>query len=181
MANNSGRTKSLKWSAVGLVIAIVAVAIVAYAANSLLISKAGASDQPSATPNPTQEAIATITPTEAPTPNPTLIPVPVDFTYEPGSQYSFTLTVDVDLNDGMSNQEAVTVAKALINHELKDVSYYIKATKGNETCWTVNFNWESSSRVGLPSGEVLTNSDLSHVFNVEINLADRSIDYARCM
>jgi hypothetical protein len=180
MANNSGRTKSLKWSTAGLVIAIIAVAVVAYAANSLLISKAGSSDQPSATPNPTEEAIATITPTEAATPNPTHIPVPVEFTVKPGSQYSFTLTVDVDLNDGMSSQEAITVAKTLIDHELKDVSYYVKSTKGNETRWMVNFNWETSSITDLPSGEVNTNPDLRHFFNVNIDLLTRTIDYNRC-
>jgi hypothetical protein len=181
MANHSGRPKSLKWSAVCLVIAIVVVAIVAYEANSLLISKAGSSNQPSATPSPTEAAIATITPTEVATPNPTRIPVPVDFTYKRGSQYSFTLTVDVDLNDGMSNQEALTVAKGLIDHELKDVSYNVEFADGNETYWEVDFNWEGSTIVGLPSGEVYTNSGLGHFFNVYIDLIDRTINYTRCM
>jgi hypothetical protein len=180
MANNSGHTKSLKWPAIGLVIAIAVVAIVAYEVNSLLISKAGSSDQPSVTPSPTEEVIATVMPTEVPTPNPTLVPVPVDFTFKPGSQYSFTLTVDVDLNDGMSSQEALTVAKALIGHELTDVSYKVESSKGNETDWEVDFNWEYSSVVGLPSGEVHTDLDLGHFFNVYINLTDRSIDYTRC-
>jgi hypothetical protein len=180
MANNSGRPKSLKWSAVCLVMAIVIIAIIAYAANSLLTSKASASDQPSTTPNPTEAAIATMTPTEVATPNPTRLSVPIDFTYKPGSQYSFKLTVNVDLNDGMSSQEALTVAKALIDHELKDVSYYVKSTKGNDTYWEVDFNWEMSSLVGLPNGEVNTNSGLGHFFNVDINLTDRSINYARC-
>jgi hypothetical protein len=182
MANNSRDSKGLKWSAVGLLITIVAIAIVAYAANSMLFSNTDSSNQSSLTPNPTQEAtIATITPTEAATPNPTRIPVPVDFTYKSGSQYAFTITADVDLNDGMSSQEALTVAKAFIDHDLKDVSYYVKSTRGNDTYWEVDFNWEMSSLVGLPNGEVNTNSGLGHFFNVYINLIDRSIDYARCM
>lgn len=180
MANNSGHTKSLKWPAVGLIIAIVAIAIIAYAANSLLVPKADSSDQPSATPNPTETVIATITPTEVPTPNPTPIPVPVDFTNKPGSQYSFTITVDVDLNDGMSSQEALTVARAFIDYNLKDVSYCVKSIKGNDTYWEVDFNWETSSWVGLPNGEVNTNAGLGHFFNVYINLPTRTIDYTRC-
>ncbi len=113
-------------------------------------------------------------PTPTITPGPTLIPVPIDFTCNVGSPYAFTVTVAVDLNDGMDRAEAIAVGEAIFNHEMTNATYEIKSANGSGTGnWTVCFLWGAVSPDGYhePHG---------HFFNVQINSLNRTVTYSRC-
>jgi hypothetical protein len=125
---------------------------------------------------PTLEPTPTNTPFPTATPNPTLIPIPVKFSCgEAGNPYAFSVTVAVDLNNGMDKAEAITVAEAIINHELTNASYEVKSSDNNAGLWNVNFSWECTA---LATDGTL---HLGHIFDVIINPFNQTVKYTRCM
>jgi hypothetical protein len=125
---------------------------------------------PQATSTPTAEPTPIPSPTPIPTPTATPLPVPIDFTCG-----SLKVTVNVDLNDGMNREEAITVAEAIINHELTNPAYEVETTEMDENgIWKVNLNWEYAN---LASADQL---NLSHYFNEVINPLNQTVTYTRC-
>ena len=130
--------------------------------------------------------ISAIEPTPTPKPSsspaPTLIPIPVDFTIPVGLTVggsSNVFTVNVDLNDGMSRDEAITVAESILNRELTNALHELKSAEvDNEGIWNVDFNWEYP--MTLENGTQLT-PVLSHFFDVIINPQNLKATYASCM
>jgi hypothetical protein len=124
------------------------------------------------TPTTTDEPTPTPTPTT--TPSPTIIPVPIDFTCNSGSPYAFTVTAAVDLNDGMNQAEAITVAEAIFNHEMTNATYEVKSANASDAgTWTVYLLWGAVSPDGYHESH-------SHFFNVVANPLDRTVTYSRC-
>ena len=102
------------------------------------------------------------------------MPVPVDFTCDIGSPYAFTVTVVVDLNDGINIDEAIVVAEAIFNHELINATYEVKSANASDgEIWMVYLLWGAVSPDGYHESH-------SHYFNVEINPLDRTVTYSRC-
>jgi hypothetical protein len=132
-------------------------------------------EAPTATPTLVPTLTPAPTPTQTPLPSPTLIPIPVDFTCgDVGSPYAFTVTVAVDLNNGMDRAEAITVAEAIINHELTKVTHEVKSVNNDSGLWNVNFSWEYTSAT---TNGTLT---LGHFFDVAINPQNQTVRYNRC-
>ncbi len=135
------------------------------------------------------------TPTPKPSPSPTssLIPIPVDFTIPVGLTIKGTsnvFTVNVDLNDGMSRDEAITVAETILNRELTNTLHELKSAEvNNEGIWNINFSWEYASfftpRTDLPYPTETTSIPitpvLGHFFDVVINPQNLTATYTRCM
>jgi hypothetical protein len=84
------------------------------------------------------------------------------------------VTVAVDLNNGMDRAEAITVAEAIINHELTKVTYEVKSVNNDSGLWNVNFSWEYTSAT---TNGTLT---LGHFFDVAINPQNQTVRYNRC-
>ena len=98
----------------------------------------------------------------------------VTFTFNSLIIYSFTVIVNVDLNDGMNQAEATMVAEAIINHELTSAVHEFKSANVTDAeIWTINFSWGAIS----PNGH---QESLSHYFDVTINPSDRTVTYSRC-
>jgi len=131
------------------------------------------------TPTATNEPTATTEP--SPSPTSTLIPMPVDFTIPIGLTVggsSNVFTVNVDLNDGMSRDEAISVGETILNRELTNALHELKSAEvNNEGIWNVNFNWEYANMVG-PNGT--GTPVLSHFFDVIINPQNQTATYTRC-
>lgn len=136
---------------------------------------------------PTENSLnASIAPTATPEPSPsptsTLIPIPVDFTIPVGLTVggsSNVFTVNVDLNDGMSRDEAIIVGETILNRELTNAIHTVKSAEVNsEGIWNVNFNWEYAN-LTLENGTQLT-PVLSHFFDVIINPENQTATYTRC-
>lgn len=163
-----------------LLVVVVVLVVFALSINGLLVSSAGSSNQPASSATPTQPP-PTASPTEAatPRPSPTQIPIPVDFTcsYE-GNIETFTVTATVDLNDGMNSDEAVTVATAIIDHELTNAKHEVRITETSSGEWHVGFNWEYGM---IDANGTALESTLGHVFDVTINVGNRTAAYTRCM
>jgi hypothetical protein len=102
------------------------------------------------------------------------MPAPLDFICDIGSSYAFTVTVVVDLNDGMNNDEAIVVAETIFKHELINATYEVKSTNatGAES-WTVYLLWGAVSPHGYHESH-------SHFFNVVVNPLNRTVTYSRC-
>jgi hypothetical protein len=135
---------------------------------------------PTEAPTVTSTLVPTLTPaptpTQTPLPSPTLIPNPVDFTCgDVGNPYAFTVTVPVDLNDGMNQAEAITVAEAIINHELTKATYEVKSVNNNSGLWNVDFSWEYTSFT------INGTLKLCHFFDVAINPQNQTVTYNRCL
>jgi hypothetical protein len=128
---------------------------------------------PTSTPanvTPTLASNSTLTPT----PTAVHMPVPIDFTCDIGSPYAFIVTVVVDLNDGMNNDEAIVVAEAIFNHELKNATYEVKSANASDAeIWTVYLLWGAVSPDGYHESH-------SHFFNVVVNPLNRTVTYSRC-
>ena len=92
-----------------------------------------------------------------------------DFTCQPDSNYPFTVSAHVDLEDGMGKTEAVLVAAKVFAHEMTNAKFALKsATVDDAGVLTVKFSWG----IGQES--------LSHYFNVEINPLNQIATYSRC-
>jgi hypothetical protein len=85
------------------------------------------------------------------------------------------VTVPVDLNDGMNQAEAITVAEAIINHELTEATHEVKSVNNDSGLWNVDFSWEYTS---LTMNGTL---GLCHFFDVTINPQNQTVTYNRCM
>jgi hypothetical protein len=163
-------------------IIIVTLLLLIFFSNSFGYSKTNLMvTQSTPTPQP-QTITQTLAPTSSPsstptaTPNPTLIPIPVKFSCgEAGNPYAFSVTVAVDLNNGMDKAEAITVAETIINHELTNASYEVKSSDNNAGLWNVNFSWEYT---GFATNGTL---HLGHIFDVIINPFNQTVKYTRCM
>jgi hypothetical protein len=161
---------------VGLIITILSVSVFMVSSNFLsgsAVSVIPVVNNPISEQNFTQAS---------PSPQPTLMPIPVDFTIPVGSAVggsSNVFTVNVDLNDGMSRDEAITVAETILNRELTNALHELKSAEvNNEGIWNVNFNWEYANMVGPDDTGTPV---LSHFFNVIINPQNRTATYTRCM
>jgi hypothetical protein len=97
----------------------------------------------------------------------------VNFACNAGSPYEFTVTVKIDLSDGMNSTEAVMVAREIFEHEL-NATYAVKSAEADDAgVWTVDLSWEFD----LPSGKPEV---LNHFFDVTINPLDQTVTYSRC-
>ncbi len=166
-----------------LVTAIVVILIVSLSFSGLFAAIPNQSPESTPTPTPTTTITplsptptATPVPTQTATPNPTRMPVPIDFTCG-----AFSVTVGVDLNDGMDNAEAIAVATAIFDHELPNAAHEVKSAQATSNeVWQVGFNWELSSSATLPNGTAVE-LKLGHVFDVTIYAQNRTVTYTRCM
>jgi hypothetical protein len=164
-----------------LLLAVVVLVVFVLSVNGLFVSSADSSNKPvssaTSTPPPT-----TVSPTvvATATSSPTQIPIPVDFTCSYGDDIKkFSITVAVDLNDGMNRDEAVTVATAIIDHELANAKHELRIAEVTSTCdWHVGFNWEYNM---IDTNGTILEPTLGHVFDVTINVANRTATYTRCM
>ncbi len=65
-----------------------------------------------------------------------------DFACQPNSNYPFTVSAHVDLEDGMTRTEAVLVATKVFAHEMTNAKFTLKsATVDDAGVWTVKFSW----------------------------------------
>ncbi len=104
----------------------------------------------------------------------------VDFTCNAGSKYAFTVTVKIDLSDGMDSAEAVTVANAIFKHEMTEAIYELKSTKAHDDgIWSVNLSWEYSP-MRSTTGEQDASPPFGHYFEVVINPLNQTVTYSRC-
>jgi hypothetical protein len=98
----------------------------------------------------------------------------VNFTCHAGSEYAFVFTVEVDLSNGMSSDEATAVARCLYEFNMNQTNYEVKSVQSDgEGAWTVFLLWGSVSAKG----------DLekhSYYYNIHINTGDRTVEYDRC-
>jgi hypothetical protein len=108
------------------------------------------------------------------TPSPMSNQMPVDFTCSVGSSDSFTVTVAVDLEDGMNKTEALAVADAIFNHEVTNAEHIIKSVEVNDAnVWIVNLSWGMI----YADGE---KESLTHFFDITINSQNQTATYTRC-
>jgi len=122
------------------------------------------------TPAATDDPLPTPKPSTAPTPTP--IPIPVDFTIN-GSSHN-VLTVNVDLNDGMSREEAILVAQQLFSYAHSHATYELKSAEVNDAgVWIVSLPWGIVWADG-------TQENHSHFFVTTIDPTTLTIEYATC-
>lgn len=122
-----------------------------------------------ATPTPTDEPTSIPTPAPTLTPTPTPIPIPVDFIVG-----SVTLTVNVDLNDGMNREEAILVAQPLFAYVHSHATNELKSAEVNEAgVWTVSLPWGAVSPDGYQESH-------GHYFIATIDPTTRTADYNTC-
>ena len=120
---------------------------------------------------PTASNEPTSTPKPSPSPTSTLIPIPVDFTINCSSN---VLTVNVDLNDGMSRDEAVLVAQQLLAYAHSDYTYELKSAEVNDAgVWTVSLPWGAVSPDGYQENH-------GHFFVATIDSPSRTVAFGTC-
>jgi cytoskeletal protein RodZ len=123
------------------------------------------------TPTLTDEPTPTPTPAPASTPTPTPIPIPVDFTVKGDN---LTLTVNVDLNDGMNREEAILVAQQVFAYVHSSSTNELKSAEVNEAgVWTVSLPWGAV----LPDGYQESHG---HYFIATIDPMTRIVEYKTC-
>jgi len=112
------------------------------------------------------------TPTPSPAPTPTPIPIPVDYTINDSSH--ITLTINIDLNDGMNRDEAILVAQQLFAYAHSHATYELKSAEVNDAgVWTVSLPWGAVSPDGSQESH-------SHFFIATIDPATRTVEFSTC-
>ena len=87
---------------------------------------------------------------------------------------TFTVSVAVNLDDGMDSSEAITVADKVFQHQMTNAIYIVKSAEADANgVWTVKLSWELVLNGELPES-------LSHFFDVVINPSNREVSYTRC-
>jgi hypothetical protein len=108
---------------------------------------------------------------------PSIVPTSADsvsFTCKVGSNYEFTVSVGVDLNDGMNSTEAELVAIGIFEHEITNATFALKSAGADEAgIWTVRLSWEYNFQDIEPIS-------LNHYFDVTINPLNQTVTYSRC-
>ncbi len=91
---------------------------------------------------------------------------------------AFTIAANVDVTDGMCQDEAVIVANALFNNTMSQmVLRQLKSAQIDALgIWTVEFSWEYSTM--KPEG--YSTENLGHWFRAVIDPFNRAIVYDRC-
>jgi hypothetical protein len=107
----------------------------------------------------------------SPTPSPTPIPIPVEFKV---NNSQTILTVKVDLNDGMSREEAILVAQQLFPEVHSHATYELKSADVNDAgVWTVSLPWGAVLADG-------TQENHSHYFIATIDPTTLTIQSSTC-
>jgi hypothetical protein len=101
--------------------------------------------------------------------NDSLTIAPVLFTaHLNSSSQTFTTAVQINLTDGLNQDEAIEIATAVFN-TIVNAQYAVKSASVDEnSVWTVEFRWGYQSE------------PLGHWFKAVINPIDRTAVYDRC-
>lgn len=79
----------------------------------------------------------------------------------------------------MDRDEAITVATAIIDHELMNAKHELRSAEATGSdLWLVGFNWEYG--MILPNGTAIE-PILGHYFDATIYVQNRTVTYNRCM
>lgn len=135
---------------------VVVIVVLAFSLNSLLASNADLSNQPSATP------------TLMATPSSTPIPVPIDFSID-----NTSITVNVDLNNGMDRVEAILVAEKALEYAHNHETHQVESAEVTDGIWEVSLPW----------GAVMSNGKQEshdHYFVATIDPIERTVAYSTC-
>ena len=98
---------------------------------------------------------------------------PMNYSPQPSASQSFTVIARVDLSDGMSYSEAISVAQSVFTHKMQNAAYTVNSAASNyEGIWTVNLSW-GTIMYGQPGA-------LSHVFSVQIEPFNQTATYSNC-